>query len=318
MATTGDLVPDDLLAQEARLALPSFSEQDALDLGALVAGRGLAAGLAITVEVRRAGRVVYRAALPGSDAAQDGWIVRKARVVEHGGHATMYERVRYESADTTFEQATGLPESEYAAHGGGFPLSMAEGGLAGILLISGLPQVQDHELAVACLEEFLAGRTSATVRPPGASSLATLEWDEVSARLGAEKVWWMATASPAAGPHSVPVWGVIVDGVAYTTAEPTSRRVRDLHDDPRTVVHLESGSDVLIVRGRWSDEVQAHVRTAVLAAYAAKYDSPAEAAYLPDAPGMGPLDMFVLEPARALSWRIEDFEGSHRRWSAPR
>jgi uncharacterized protein (UPF0303 family) len=158
MATTGDLVPDDLLAQEERLVLGSFDEGDALALGALVTSRAMAARLPITLEVRRLGRVAYRAALPGSEATQDGWLVRKARVVEHGGHATMYERVRYEAQGTTFEAATGLPEAEYAAHGGGFPLVVPGEGLVGILLISGLPQVEDHALAVSCLTEWVASR----------------------------------------------------------------------------------------------------------------------------------------------------------------
>jgi uncharacterized protein (UPF0303 family) len=284
--------------------MPSFTEQQALDLGGAVVARARARGLPITVEVHRGDRVAFRAALPGSEQAQDGWIERKARVVRHEGHSTMYERVRYEARGTTFEQATGLPETDYAAHGGGFPIAVVGEGLVGVLLISGLPQVQDHALAVECLEEFAAAR-----------SVTPLGWGEVSARLGAAKVWWMATGSPTSGPHSVPVWGVVVDGVAYTTAEPTSRRARDLQEDPRTVVHLESGSDVLIVHGHWTADVDWGVETAVLAAYAGKYDSPDEAPYLPDAPGMAAVQWWSLVPSRALAWLLDDFDGTQRRWS---
>ena len=41
-------------------------------------------------------------------------------------------------------------------HGGGFPLSTKNEGLQGILLISGLPQVEDHKLAVEILKRYLA------------------------------------------------------------------------------------------------------------------------------------------------------------------
>ncbi len=52
--------------------------------------------------------------------------------------------------------AKGLPEETHAIHGGGLPLNVAGFGCMGILLISGLPQVQDHLLGVEVLTEFLA------------------------------------------------------------------------------------------------------------------------------------------------------------------
>jgi uncharacterized protein (UPF0303 family) len=44
----------------------------------------------------------------------------------------------------------------HAIHGGGLPLNVNGLGLAGVLLISGLPQVQDHLLGVEVIAEFLA------------------------------------------------------------------------------------------------------------------------------------------------------------------
>ena len=41
-------------------------------------------------------------------------------------------------------------------HGGGFPLNVTGAGMVGILLISGLPQVQDHLLGVEVIAEYLA------------------------------------------------------------------------------------------------------------------------------------------------------------------
>jgi uncharacterized protein (UPF0303 family) len=50
----------------------------------------------------------------------------------------------------------GLPEETHAIHGGGLPLNVTGQGLTGILLISGLPQVQDHLLGIEVIAEFLA------------------------------------------------------------------------------------------------------------------------------------------------------------------
>jgi len=82
---------------------------------------------------------------------------------------------------------------------------------------------------------------------------ARLGWEEIGARFGRAAVWWLVTADRSAGPHAVPVWGVVVDGVLYCYADPASRRMRDLREDRRAVAHLEDGSDVLIVHGDLHD-----------------------------------------------------------------
>jgi uncharacterized protein (UPF0303 family) len=160
MTTTGGFTPDDLLAQEADVVLPSLSEDDALGIGLAAVATARERGMPITIEVRRLGRVAFRATLPGSSADQDSWIARKARVVERFGHSTLYERVRHEAAGTTFTDETGLPESRYAAHGGGVPLVVAGTGMVGVLLISGLPQVDDHALAIEVLSSWIAAAGS--------------------------------------------------------------------------------------------------------------------------------------------------------------
>jgi uncharacterized protein (UPF0303 family) len=57
----------------------------------------------------------------------------------------------YIEQGTTFEDATGLAFPEYAAHGGGVPMLSADGKLLGMVIVSGLPMVQDHDLAVAAI-----------------------------------------------------------------------------------------------------------------------------------------------------------------------
>jgi uncharacterized protein (UPF0303 family) len=68
----------------------------------------------------------------------------------------MYERVLAEEQGIDWYSVKGLPEETHAIHGGGLPLNVKGMGCVGILLISGLPQVQDHLLGVDVLTEFLA------------------------------------------------------------------------------------------------------------------------------------------------------------------
>ncbi len=154
--TTGGLSPEGLLAEEAQLALPSLNELDAIAIGQRILGHAVERRLAVTIEVRRAGRVVFRAALPGTSGDNDAWVARKARVVERFGHASLYERVRHEAAGTSFEAETGLSFGEFAPFGGAVPLAVVGTGVVGVAIVSGLPQVQDHGLVVEGIREHLA------------------------------------------------------------------------------------------------------------------------------------------------------------------
>jgi uncharacterized protein (UPF0303 family) len=145
---------DELLDQERRLVLPSLDEDGAVAIGVSILQTAIERNLPVTVEVRLRDRVVFRAARNGTDATNDQYIGGKARLVERFGHASLYERLRYEAAGTTFEEATSLTFPEYAPHGGGFPLIVEGAGAVGVVIVSGLPQLEDHALVVECLAPF--------------------------------------------------------------------------------------------------------------------------------------------------------------------
>ena len=146
--------------------------------------------------------------------------------------------------------------------------------------------------------------------------MAALEWDEIVERFGAAQNWWVSTSSSDAGPQAVPVWGVALDGVLAFYGEATSRRSRNLTADPRMVLHLESGSEVLIVHGGVAIGPPAGQVPAITAAYAAKYTDPSDLEYLPDAPGMAAALLFTVAPMRAIAWDLGGSEGmANRRWN---
>ena len=103
------------------------------------------------IEIVVGQRVAYRAALPGTTADNDEWLRRKFRVVARFEESTLAIRVAHEEKDRSFNVATGLPETEFAAHGGGWAIRVAGVGVVGMFGVSGLPQVADHELIVESL-----------------------------------------------------------------------------------------------------------------------------------------------------------------------
>ena len=156
MKTTGGFNSPQLLVEEQILTLPSFGAAEALEIGEIAKSIGVARNLPIASEVRLGDWVIYHASLPGSTPENDWWMSRKARTVMLKHHSTMYERVSAEERGVDWHKENNLLDETHAIHGGGLPLITKNEGFVGVLLISGLPQVDDHMLGVEVLTEFLA------------------------------------------------------------------------------------------------------------------------------------------------------------------
>lgn len=76
-----------------------------------------------------------------------------------------------------------------------------------------------------------------------------LPWPEVETRLVAATNYWLASVRPDGRPHSVPRWGVWLDGRFYYDGAPTTRHVRNVEANPSVTLTLESGTEVVIVEG---------------------------------------------------------------------
>ena len=153
--TTGGFSSKQLLEEEEVLKLPSLTNTDALEIGEIATTLGKQRKLPIAVEVRIGEWVVFHASLDGSKPENDWWIGRKVRVVMMKQHSTMYERVLAEELGIDWYKENKVEDDTHAIHGGALPL-ITPTGFAGILIISGLPQVEDHLFAVEVLTEFLA------------------------------------------------------------------------------------------------------------------------------------------------------------------
>jgi nitroimidazol reductase NimA-like FMN-containing flavoprotein (pyridoxamine 5'-phosphate oxidase superfamily) len=120
-----------------------------------------------------------------------------------------------------------------------------------------------------------------------------LAWSWAEERLAAGRNYWVATSSQDGAPASAPVWGVWHDGAVWFGTSPASRKGRNLARDPRVVIHLESGDEVVILHG---EVERVPLEDAVADAYERKYD------HRPQAP-----EFLRLRPRRAMAWREADF-----------
>ncbi|MCU1620449.1 MAG: uncharacterized protein JWR41_2455 [Modestobacter sp.] len=150
----------ELAAEEDELQLARFTNEDAWTLGTALVTRARAEQLPVAVEVSRHSHQLFHAAMTGATPDNDSWIQRKARVVHRFGHSSLYVGQRSREAGTTFEEQFGLDPQLFAAHGGGFPLIVRAVGPIGVVVVSGLPQVEDHRMVVTALRELIARQRS--------------------------------------------------------------------------------------------------------------------------------------------------------------
>ena len=115
---------------------------------------GQSRGLPIALSVRLDGRTVYQVALDGSAPLNDVWMLKKIRIVESFHKSTLLVQAEHEADDEDFFAIHGgTPDFWYPA-GGGVCLRDPHMSFRGVLVVSGLPQVEDHELCREILAEF--------------------------------------------------------------------------------------------------------------------------------------------------------------------
>ncbi len=145
-----------LLQEEDELQFNRFDEETAWEIGIQLVEQAKSKGLPVTIDITRGSHQLFHASLPGTSADNDEWIKRKVRLAYRFGHSSFYMGQLLKSKDKSIEQSYLIPESEYAPHGGCFPVIVKGTGMVGTITVSGLPQEEDHKLVVQGIRTYLA------------------------------------------------------------------------------------------------------------------------------------------------------------------
>jgi uncharacterized protein (UPF0303 family) len=145
------------LEAEARtLVLPHFNEDTAIALGQILIDFARAGAMPIVIDIRSSDRTFFHAALPGSAPLNDLWARRKSATALLFQEASLLAGTRHRTKGETLAKH-GLEFEGYADHGGAVPLRVAGVGVVAVVTVSGLPQIEDHRLAVRAIQKLLAG-----------------------------------------------------------------------------------------------------------------------------------------------------------------
>ena len=145
-----------LLQQEQELQFTRFNETTAWQLGTQMVEYAMRENLPITIDIAHGQQQLFHYSMPGTAADNDEWVKRKVRLVNRFGHSSFYMGQMLKHKSKTIEQSYLIPESEFAAHGGCFPIIVKGTGMVGTITVSGLQQEEDHKLVVESIRAFLA------------------------------------------------------------------------------------------------------------------------------------------------------------------
>jgi len=131
------------------------------------------------------------------------------------------------------------------------------------------------------------------------SDKSSLAWSWVEEQLEAAGTYWLVTRNQG-HPHPRPVWGIWHgQRLHLSVGSPTLRRSVDR--DPVVTVHLDSGTDVVLVEGTTRGTTDRGTPSSIIEAYNAKYDWDYQVAQHGE--------LTVVQPQRILAWRTAGWAG---------
>lgn len=136
-----------------------------------------------------------------------------------------------------------------------------------------------------------------------ATSEGLLDWPAVEDRLRDALHYWISSVRPGGTPHSVPRWGVWLEGRFFYDGAPTTRHTRNVERNPAVTLTLESGTEVVIVEG---DSLATRADPDGLGARLAEaFGKYADSGYTPGPDSWAGEDgggLRVITPRRAMAW----------------
>lgn len=141
--------------QERELQFDRFDLDAAWQLGLVLRRMAADRKLGVVIDITLFSMQVFYAALEGATPDNPNWVRRKRNTVFRLFRSSYATGLSLLKQQTNLQAKLGMPDAEYAAHGGSFPIVVKGTGCIGAVTVSGLPQRDDHNLVVEALSEVL-------------------------------------------------------------------------------------------------------------------------------------------------------------------
>jgi len=135
--------------QERILQFEHFNAETAWSIGSRLRQDALERVAGMTFEIQIAGRTVFLGTTDGAKGEHVDWIRRKRNVVMKFSRSSYWMSLELQLKGKNMEaRHEGIFYTDYAMHGGAFPIVLRGTGLVGTIIASGLHQRVDHAMVV--------------------------------------------------------------------------------------------------------------------------------------------------------------------------
>lgn len=142
-------------AQEELLKFETFTAEDAWELGKIFVAEAMDQDIKIAISIRSmSGKRMFHYAAEGTNHGADAWLDRKFKTVQHFESSTLAYSLFLKRRGTTLAER-GLDPTQFVACGGGFPVFVDGVGVVAAVMVSGLTDVEDHDILVRCIAKYL-------------------------------------------------------------------------------------------------------------------------------------------------------------------
>ena len=144
-----------IIKQEELLRFDHFSNEEALEIGMLLIEEAKKRKAAVAIDISVNGYQLFRYGFKGTNSHNDRWLKRKINTVNRMHKSTLHIFTLLQEKGEDLLKDWFLDPMEYACMGGGFPIHINKTGVIGCIEVSGLTHLEDHQMILDVLCEYL-------------------------------------------------------------------------------------------------------------------------------------------------------------------
>ena len=140
------------MATLKKITLPKFSNDIGLKLGLKIINLARDRNQKIAVEICRINHSIFLYVDDSLPADKHNWLRRKANVAKHFEESSLSVKNDLKNGNMTLSETFQLSDKDYLAKGGSIPLFVENAGMIATVTVSGLTDVEDHQIIIDALE----------------------------------------------------------------------------------------------------------------------------------------------------------------------
>ena len=152
---TDQQILDIITKQEEVLVFDHFTNEDAWEVGNALVNEAKAGGFAPAIEIKlNSGYTVFKYGFPGTGLNHDHWLTRKEKVAKLHMASTMKVDYLLKTSGAAMTDWY-MDPMEYSTCPGAFPINVKGVGMIGLIMVSGISILTDHDLIIGALMKYL-------------------------------------------------------------------------------------------------------------------------------------------------------------------